>query len=471
MQTIDRHYIDGRWVPSTGTERHTLFNPATEQAYGEVHLGSEADADAAAAAAERTATNFAMTTRAERLALLGAIAESFNKHMPTLIDTVQQSLGAPRVLCERLQVPAGLMQLQKWSQLLANFVFEETRGQHRVIHHSIGPSLCITSWNYPINGPMGVILPAFAAGCPVVWKPSEQTAASAELLAQVMHDSGVPAGAFNMVHGHGGSVGRRLVVDPAIQMVSFTGSLHTGLQVGQAAMGQCKRLVLELGGKSAFIVLPDADLKAAVIGCVSGLMRNTGQSCNAPSRLLVPKSQLAAAGQIAAAVANGLKVGDPADPATQVGPLGNAQQFSQVQSFIQHGIDSGATLLTGGTGRPTNLERGWYTKPTIFGDVDPDSHVAQEEVFGPVLALIGYDDVDQAVEIANRSPYGLSAYVVGAQALDVAPRLRAGMVHVNGAEMDIGMPFGGFKRSGLGRKFGPEGLHHYLETQSILIPA
>lgn len=474
MTTVyDRHYIDGRWVTSTGSDRLTLLDPASEAPVATVMLGSEADADAAAHAAETAFATFTATTRAQRLELLKSIGAAFQRHMPALIDAVQQSLGAPRVLCERLQVPAGLMQVQKWSQLLEDFEFNETRGQNLVVHQPVGPAVLITSWNWPINGPMGVILPALAAGCPVVWKPSEYAAASATLLAQVMHDAGVPAGVFNMVHGAGALVGRRLVVDPTMAMVSFTGSVATGQQIGATAAGLCKRMVLELGGKSAFIVLPGADLVSAVKACATGLLRNSGQSCNAPSRLLVPRAQLAQAEAVAAAVAQGIVVGSPADAATQMGPLGNGTHYEHVQHFIQQGVAEGARLVAGGPGRPVGLERGWYARPTVFSDVTPDAHVAQDEAFGPVLTILSYDSVEDAVRIANHSDFGLSAYVIGADresALAVAPRLRAGMVHVNGAEMDLGMPFGGFKRSGLGRKFGPEGLHAYLETQSILLP-
>lgn len=378
------------------------------------------------------------------------------------------------MLCERLQVPAGLMQLQAWRKLLTEFPFEEQRGRHRLIQQPLGVALCITSWNWPINGPMGVLLPALAAGCPVVWKPSEHASASAMVLAQVIHEAGVPAGAFNLVLGNGHVVGHRLVADPAIAMVSFTGSVETGTAIGQAVVPQGKRLVLELGGKSPFVVLPGADVAAATQACLTGLLRNSGQSCNAPSRLLVPKAQLDLAEAVAAKVAGAVVVGDPANPATQVGPLGNEAQYHNVQRFIARAVAEGGHLVAGGLGKPQGLEQGWYARPTVFSRLAPDSATVQEEAFGPVLVIQAYADLDDAVALANHSEFGLSAYVHGpdlAQASAVAARLQAGMVHVNGAEMDIGMPFGGFKRSGLGRKFGPEGLRAYLEPQSILLPA
>lgn len=474
MQDYTRHYINGQWAESTGTEVFQALNPATEQPISRTRLGSEADADTAVEAAQAAQAGFGRSTRQERLDLLDRIGASYQRHMPALVDAVQSSLGAPRSLCERLQVPAGLMQVQAWHRLLSEFAFEEQRGQHLVIQQPVGVSLCITSWNWPLNGPMGVLLPSLAAGCSTVWKPSEHATASAVILAQVFHEAGVPPGAFNMVLGNGHVVGRRLVADPAVAMVSFTGSTNAGSSIGQAAVARCKRIVLELGGKSPFIVLPDADLQDSVKSCVLGLLTNSGQSCNAPSRLLVPSSRLAEAEAVAAAVANQVVVGDPADPRTQMGPLGNATQYHGVQKFIERGLLDGAHLVAGGTGRPEELATGWYARPTVFSRAPADAFVAQEEAFGPVLLIQTYEDIDEAIELANHSEFGLSAYVIGreaAQTKAVASRLQAGMVHVNGAGMDISMPFGGFKRSGLGRKFGPEGLKAYLEPQTLLMPS
>lgn len=474
MQNYQQHYINGQWVESTGTESFVGLNPATEQAISRTRLGSEADADAAVQAAQVAQATFAHSTREERLGMLERIGASYQRHMPALVDAVQNSLGAPRVLCERLQVPAGLMQVQTWKQTLADFSFEEQRGRHRVVQQPVGVSLCITSWNWPLNGPMGVLLPSLAAGCATVWKPSEHATASAVILAQIMHEADLPPGVFNMVLGNGHVVGRRLVADPAVAMVSFTGSVKSGNAIGQAAVAKTKRVVLELGGKSPFIVLPDADLQESVKACVVGVMRNSGQSCNAPSRLLVPSQHLVKAEAVAAAVANQIAVGAPAEATTQMGPLGNGAQFQNVQQFIERGLADGAHLVAGGLGRPEGLEQGWFARPTVFSRVSADAHIAQEEAFGPVLLIQPYDSLDEAVELANHSDFGLSAYVIGgdvATAESVAKRLQAGMVHINGAEMDISMPFGGFKRSGLGRKFGPEGLKAYLEPQSILMPA
>lgn len=471
MQHYRQHYIGGTWVPSHGTEALTLKDPSTGAACAQVQLGTANDAAAAVRAAVGARDTLARSTRAERLQMLQSIGVVFQRRMPELIDAVQHSLGAPRLLCERLQVPAGLMQLKAWSNVLQQFAFEETRGRHLVVHQPLGVSLCLTSWNWPLNGPMGVLLPALAAGCPVVWKPSELATASAVLLAGVMHDAGLPAGAFNMVLGDGANVGARLVADPEVAMVSFTGSCATGERVGAQALVAGKRMVLEMGGKSPFIVLPGADLAAAVKGCLLGLLRNSGQSCNAPSRLLVPAADAAQAEAIAAAVAQAVVLGPPGDPTTQMGPLGNEAQYAQVQAFIERALADGARPVAGGPGRPAGLEQGWYARPTVLAGLPPDAHAVQEEAFGPVLVIQTYRDLDEAVALANRSAYGLSAYVVGPDAAAVARRLQAGMVHVNGAEMDIEMPFGGFKRSGLGRKFGPEGLRGYLETQSILMPA
>ena len=473
IQRYTQHYINGQWVESTGTESFESYSPVNGQLLSHTRFGSESDADAAVQAAVVAQQTFSQTTREERLALLRRIGESFQKHQAALVDAVQNSLGAPRMLCERLQVPAGLMQVQAWSQLLQDFAFEEKRGNNLLVQQSVGVSLCITSWNWPLNGPMGVLLPSLAAGCATVWKPSEHASASAVLLAQVMHEAGVPPGVFNMVLGNGHEVGRRLVGDPNVAMVSFTGSVASGQAIGQAAVAKSKRVVLELGGKSPFLVMPDADLAAAVKACMMGLLRNSGQSCNAPSRLLVPHARLAEAEAVAAAVANGIVIGDPAEPTTQMGPLANEAHYQSVQRFIEHGLRDGAHLVAGGAGHPPGLEQGWYARPTVFSRVPADAHIVQEEAFGPVLVIQSYETLDDAVDLANRSEFGLSAYVVGADvalAQKTARRLQAGMVHINGAEMSLSMPFGGFKRSGMGRKFGPEGLKAYLEPQSILLP-
>lgn len=474
IQRYAQHYINGQWVQSTGTESFDACSPVTRQPISHTQLGSESDADAAVQAALAAQSAFAQTTRQERLDMLQRIGESFRQHQAALVDAVQQSLGAPRMLCERLQVPAGLMQVQAWSKLLAEFPFEEQRGANLLVQQPVGVSLCITSWNWPINGPMGVLLPSIAAGCATVWKPSEHASATATLLAQVMHDAQLPPGVFNMVLGNGHVVGRRLVGDPHVAMMSFTGSVAAGQAIAQAAMAQSKRVVLELGGKSPFIVLPDADLSTAVKACTTGLLRNSGQSCNAPSRLIVPRERLAEAEAVAAAVANAIVIGDPADPATQMGPLANEAHYQSVQRFIARGVQEGAYVVAGGPGHPQGLEQGWFARPTVFSRVGADAHIVQEEAFGPVLVIQAYDTVDEAVALANRCEFGLSAYVVGADtglAQQTARRLQAGMVHINGAEMSLAMPFGGFKRSGLGRKFGPEGLKAYLEPQSILLPA
>lgn len=474
LQRYTQHYINGQWIDSTGTESFESYSPVTGALLSHTQFGSESDADAAVQAALVAQNTFAHTTREERLDMLSRIGESFKKHQAALVDAVQSSLGAPRMLCERLQVPAGLMQVQAWSQVLKDFPFDEMRGNNLLVQQPVGVSLCITSWNWPLNGPMGVLLPSLAAGCATVWKPSEHASASAVLLAQIMHEAGLPPGVFNMVLGNGHVVGRRLVSDPHVAMVSFTGSVASGQAIGQAAVAKSKRVVLELGGKSPFIVLPDADLTAAVKTCMTGLLRNSGQSCNAPSRLIVPHARLAEAEAVAAAVAQAIVIGDPAEPTTQMGPLANEAHYQSVQRFIERGMRDGAHVVAGGPGHPPGLDQGWYARPTVFSRVSPDAYVVQEEAFGPVLVIQSYEHLDEAVELANRSEFGLSAYVVGtdpALAQKTARRLQAGMVHINGAEMSLGMPFGGFKRSGLGRKFGPEGLKAYLEPQSILMPA
>ena len=468
MLTLDKNYIDGAWVEGTKVSAYDMVNPATEEVFGQVTLSDTAAVDAAVAAAGAAFPAFSATSKDDRIALLGRITDAFKARMPDLTEAIIRELGAPRKLTQGLQVPAGLMQLATWSKVLGEFEFEEPRGPGHVIYEPVGVAAIISSWNYPVNGPFGVLLPALAAGCTVVWKPSEMAAHSATILVEVFEAAGVPAGVVNMVFGGGADVGNHLVTHQDVDMVSFTGSEQTGAIIAGAVGPQIKKVVLELGGKSPYVVLPGADLKAAVADCAGGMFRNTGQTCTSPSRLLVHEDDLDAATDIAANIANALVVGDPLDIATDIGPLGNRIQIENVRNFIDRAVEAGTVMAAGGS---ENLpDRGFFIRPTVFSGAANDSFAAQTEAFGPVLTIIGYKDEAEAVELANASEFGLAAYVQGPDrdsAVSIARRLQAGMVHINGGPISLELPFGGTKRSGVGRKLGVEGLKEYLEPKSI----
>lgn len=468
-QVLSEHFIGGQWVSAQGQAQVPLVRPSTGQSLGHANLGNAEDAHAAVRAAGAAAAAMAATTREQRQGFLANILQAYQARSGELARVIEDELGAPRTLCEQLHVPVGLMQLQKWGALLQDFAFTEARGQHQVRHQPVGVCVLISSWNYPVNGPMGVLLPAIVAGCPMVWKPSEYALRSGRILTEIFAQAGLPDGAFNMVMG-GAEVGEALVSAREVAMVSFTGSAKVGQHVAQRAAASFKRTVLELGGKSPFVVLPGAPTAQAVQACAQGLFMNSGQSCNAPSRLLVPRADLDAAKAVAKAAAESVVMGAPDQAGVQMGPIGHAQHDRALQDFLEAGVREGSELIAGGPGRPAGLERGYYARPTVFV-ANAQAHVSQHEAFGPVMTIIPYDSVEDAIAIANDSEFGLSAYVIGPAAEEVAPRIQAGMVHVNGATMDLGMPFGGVKQSGIGRKFGPEGLSAYLEVQTVLLPA
>ena len=471
MLQIDKSFINGQWRPARGDRVLDMINPATEEVFGKLTLAGIADVDDAVAAAKAALPAYRQTTKEERLELIGRIGAAFKERLPDLVGSVVRELGAPMKLAQALQVPSGLLQVMKWSQVLQGFEFSEMRGENEVLLQPIGVCALVTSWNWPINGIAGVLFPALAAGCTVVWKPSELAASTSTILLEVLEAAGVPSGVVNMVIGDGATVGNHLVTHPDVSMVSFTGSGETGSRIAGAIAPYTKRLVQELGGKSPYIVLEGADMAAAVQDCAAQVFRNSGQTCTTPSRLLVPKERMEEAAAVAVAVARAVKVGNPADPETDMGPIGNAAQRDKVNAYIEEFIAEGLTPLAGGPGAPEGLSKGNYVQPTVFSDVPNDSKLGQEEIFGPVLAIIGYEDVDDAVRIANDSPYGLSAYVQGPAdiARDVARRVEAGMVHVNGGGLDLSLPFGGVKQSGNGRKLGREGLLEYLEAKSVFL--
>ncbi|NND58734.1 MAG: aldehyde dehydrogenase family protein [Gammaproteobacteria bacterium] len=471
MQSLDKFYIDGEWVSPLSARSLDVINPADETVVATVALGTAADVDKAVAAARAAFSRYGQSSPAERLQLLQRILEVYRARYDEIAAAITTEMGAPAKLASKAQAACGSGHLEAAIEVLQDYAFEERVGSSTVLREPIGVCGLITPWNWPINQIVCKVAPALATGCTMVLKPSEIAPLSAHLFAQVLDEAGVPAGVFNLVHGDGPTVGAAIAAHPGIDMVSFTGSTRAGVAVAQAAAPTVKRVTQELGGKSPNIILDDADLERAVTAGVRACFSNTGQSCNAPSRMLVPRDQLPQVVEIARIAAEKTRVGDPLDKATHLGPLVSATQFDKVQSLVQAAIDEGATLVCGGPGRPEGLEKGYYVRPTIFADVTNDMTIAREEVFGPVLVIIGYDDEEQAVAIANDTPYGLAAYVQSGdpdRARRIAKRLRAGQVQINGAQGDWLTPFGGYKQSGNGREWGPLGFDDYLETKALV---
>jgi aldehyde dehydrogenase (NAD+) len=470
MREMLQFYIDGQWVDPVTANPFDVINPATEEVCGRISLGSKADVDKAVAAAVRAADSYAGATREERMDLLKSILDVFTKRQDELATAIMEEMGAPWGLAKHAQAPSGAQHIAAALKALENFQFEERHRTTNIVREPIGPCALITPWNWPINQIAVKVAPALAAGCTMVLKPSEIAPFDAMIFAEILDEAGVPAGVFNLVNGDGPTVGSALSGHPDIAMVSFTGSTRAGIAVAQNAAPTVKRVAQELGGKSANIILDDADLQKSVSKGAANCFENTGQSCDAPTRMLVPRDKIGEAVEIAKAVAEATVVGDPQAEGTQVGPLVSDQQWNKVQGLIQAGIDEGATLVTGGTGRPEGLAKGYYVKPTVFSDVSNDMTIAREEIFGPVLSIIPYDDDDEAIRIANETPYGLSGYVSSSnieRARMVASRLKTGMVHINDAPLDAQAPFGGYKQSGNGREWGPHGIEEFLEVKSV----
>jgi aldehyde dehydrogenase (NAD+) len=470
MDHARQFYIGGEWVEPVSTETLAVINPATEQAIDTIALGGAADVDKAVAAARAAFESYSTTSREERLALLDRIIEVFQSRMEELGTVISQEMGAPLWLAQRAQGPAGWVHFVTARGVLADFQFEEELGTTLLVREPVGVCALITPWNWPINQISCKVAPALAAGCTMVLKPSEVAPLSAIVFAEILHEAGVPAGVFNLVNGDGPTVGTALSSHPDVDMVSFTGSTRAGVEVARNAAPSVKRVAQELGGKSANIVLDDADLAAVVARDVNQMCTNSGQSCNAPSRMLVPASRMDEAAAIAAEAAAAIKVGDPTAEGTTIGPVVSEVQFDRIQRLIEKGIGEGATLAAGGPGRPDGLESGYYVKPTVFSHVDNDMTIAREEIFGPVLVMIGYEDDDDAVRIANDTAYGLSGYISGSpdRARAIARRIRTGNVHLNGVGPDFNAPFGGYKQSGNGREWGALGFEEFLETKAII---
>lgn len=463
-------YINGAWRDPAVANTVDVINPATEQSIGQISLGSAADVDAAVAAARAAFPLYSATSREERLALLDRILEIYKRRAHEFAHIISQEMGAPIKLATAAQAAAAVAHFTHARRVLTDYAFEETVSKSLVVREPIGVCALITPWNWPINQIACKVAPALAAGCTMVLKPSEIAPMSALLLAEVLHEAGVPAGVFNLVNGDGATVGDALSRHPDVDMVSFTGSTRAGVLVAKAAADTVKRVTQELGGKSANIILDDADLKTAIAGGVRGCFGNSGQSCNAPTRMFVPRAMLSDAETMARAVVERIVVGDPASEGTSMGPVVSAAQYERVQKLIGAGIDEGATVLVGGPGKPNGLETGYYVKPTIFTNVTNTMRVAREEIFGPVLVMIPYDSEAEAIAAANDTPYGLSGYVWSGsteRALRVAKALRTGNVHINGGPVDHGAPFGGYKQSGNGREWGIFGLEDFLEVKAI----
>jgi aldehyde dehydrogenase (NAD+) len=470
MREYLNFYIDGAWVAPAEAHKLDVINPATEAVAGHISIGSKTDVDHAVAAAKRAFKTFSRTSRAERLDLLAAIISAYEKRMGDMAAAITEEMGAPMWLSQSAQAFIGLLHLKTAHGVLANYEFDHSRGSTKIVKEPIGVCGFITPWNWPMNQITCKVAPALAVGCTMVLKPSEIAPFSAYLFAEIMHEAGVPAGVFNMVNGDGPGVGAAISSHPDIDMVSFTGSTRAGIDVARRAADTVKRVHQELGGKSPNIVLEDANLAKLIPASVANMMNNSGQSCNAPSRMLVPRALQAQVVELARATAEATTVGDPMGNA-KIGPVVSEVQWNKIQGLIRKGIEEGATLITGGPGRPEGLDKGYYVKPTIFSDVTNDMTIAREEIFGPVMTILPYDSLEQAIDVGNDTPYGLAAYIQGtdtAKIADVASQLRAGQVIVNGAGLDPMAPFGGYKQSGNGREWGDHAFGEFLETKAVL---
>ncbi|MFI5365484.1 MAG: aldehyde dehydrogenase family protein [Candidatus Binatia bacterium] len=470
MKDCRQFYINGKWVSPIKAHDFPVFNPATEAQIATISLGTAADVDKAVAAAKRAFVSYSETSPEERMALLQRIIEVYKSKYEEMAKTISEEMGAPMWLAQKAQAAAGLGHFAEMLKVLGSFQFEELNGSTLMRKEPIGVCGLITPWNWPVNQIACKVAPALAAGCTMVLKPSEIAPLSGYLFTQILHAAGVPAGVFNMVNGDGPTVGAAISSHPDVDMVSFTGSTRAGVAVATAAAPTVKRVTQELGGKSANIILDDADLEKAVMAGMQSCVLNSGQSCNAPTRMLVPRAKMAQAAAAAKKAAEAIKVGDPVAAGTTIGPLASEAQFEKVQQLIKQGIEEGAELVTGGPGRPDGVSKGYFVRPTVFANVRNDMTIAREEIFGPVLSIIPYEDENDAVRIANDTHYGLSGYVTSGnleRARRIAKRIRSGNVHVNGAQIDFSGAFGGYKHSGNGREWGEAGLREFLELKAV----
>lgn len=469
MDSYLKHYINGQWVESNGGTRHLVISPATEEPCSEIMLGTKPDVDAAVAAARAAFITFSQTTVAERVALLARIMDEYKKRILDLGRSMAMEMGAPISFASTSQAYSGLAHFGTTQAALESFVFEERVGNTLVVHEPVGVVGMITPWNWPLNQMALKIAPALAAGNTMVLKPSEECPGNAAILAEILHAAGVPAGVFNLVHGDGPTTGHAISAHPDIDMVSFTGSTRAGILIAKAAADTVKRVHTELGGKAANLVLEGADLPTVLPPTMIGVLANSGQSCIAPTRVLVHERQMGDAIAFIKTMFEATACGDPLQEGQHIGPVVNKAQYDKIQGLIQSAIDEGAKLETGGTGRPSGFNRGYYVRPTVFSGVTPEMRIANEEVFGPVATLMPYKSEDEAIRIANSTPFGLSHAIAGdpERATQVARRLHAGIITINRWSLDADAPFGGFKQSGNGREGGVYGLREFLETKSI----
>jgi aldehyde dehydrogenase (NAD+) len=470
MRDYQNFYINGQWVTPASANKLDVINPANESVCGQISLADQEHVNAAVEAAHIAFQTFAYSSKSSRIELLKNIYSEYKRRYNDIADAISEEMGAPISLASKAQTGAGLGHIKNTISILENFEFSQASSASRIVKEPIGVCGLITPWNWPMNQITCKVAPAIAVGCTMVLKPSEIAPLSAYIFAEIMDKAGVPKGVFNLINGDGVSAGTELSKHPLVDMVSFTGSTRAGILVAQNAAPTVKRVTQELGGKSANIIMPDADLEKAVKRGAFGVFNNTGQSCNAPTRMLVPAQQLEQAAEIAAKTAAKVVIGDPKDEATTMGPLVSKTQFDKVQTLINKGVQEGATLVCGGAGHPNGFSKGYFVKPTVFSNVNNQMTIAKEEIFGPVLSIIGYRDEAEAIQIANDTPYGLAAYIQGEdkQRLEyVASRLRAGSININGQSGDFNSPFGGYKQSGNGREWGPFGFEDFLEIKSI----
>jgi aldehyde dehydrogenase (NAD+) len=470
MREYLQFYIDGQWVDPVTPKTLEVINPANEEVCGHISLGSAEDVDRAVKAARRAFETWSVTSREERIGVLERIVAEYQRRFDDMAKAITEEMGAPAWLAQRAQAAIGIGHLSTAIEVLRNYKFEEDRGSTRIAKEPIGVCGFITPWNWPINQIATKVAPALATGCTMVLKPSEVAPFSGYIWSEILDAAGVPAGVFNMVNGDGPTVGAAISSHPGVDMVSFTGSTRAGVEVAKNAAPTVKRVHQELGGKSPNIILENADYQKAVGGGIAAVMMNSGQSCNAPTRMLVPHKKMDEAIAIAKATAEAHDVGDPNGNA-KMGPVVSEVQFDKIQGLIQKGIDEGATLVAGGPGRPDTIDKGYYVKPTVFANVTNDMTIAREEIFGPVVSILGYGSVDEAIEVGNDTDYGLAAYVSGNdqdEVRKVASRLRAGQVILNGAQASMMDPFGGYKMSGNGREWGDHAFAEFLETKAII---
>lgn len=470
MRMQVKQYIDGEWIESTSGETINVTNPATEEKIGEIAKGNKQDVDKAVESAHNVYLSFRHTSVQERQDLLTKIVEEYENRKKDLIEAMTEELGAPLKVSEKVHYQMGLNHFMAARDALDDFEFEERRENNLVIKEGIGVAGLITPWNFPTNQTSLKLAAAFAAGCPVVLKPSEETPYAAIILAEIFEKVGVPKGVFNLVNGDGENVGNPLTEHPKVRMMSFTGSGGVGAKIMEKASEDFKKVSLELGGKSPYIILEDADIESAAEGAVRKIVNNTGQECTAGSRTIIPESMKEQFLAAAKEKMSNLKVGDPQSEETDLGPLINKKQYEGVQSYIEKGIEEGATLIYGGTGKPEQLEKGYFVKPTIFSDVNNKMTIAQEEIFGPVMSVITYQDIEKAIEIGNDTKYGLAGYVYGKDKETlhkVARSIEAGIIEINEVGQAYNLPFGGYKHSGIGREWGDYGIEEFLEVKSI----